>query len=266
MRKLLAALALAAGLFPALAWAGATTYNVTQGTGTAFRAYNDGTANLAATVLCDPVTDSQCLAVNSSGQITVLGSGIFQVSPTTSANAVGNPFYVAPGTSANFAGAAPMQSTGGTVGLVAGTALVGKVGIDQTTPGTTNGVSLVAATAGGVSAYHKIAAASDNHTVIKNGAGQVYGVDAVAAGTTIQYIRLYDAGTGFNGCNSATGLIWGQQVPAPAAAAGVGGGYVRIFPDGLSFSAGISICITGAVSDTDTTNAATTTVVNVSYK
>ena len=64
-----------------------------------------------------------------------------QVSPTTSANAVGNPFYVAPGTSANFAGAAPMQSTGGTVGLVAGTSLVGKAGIDQTTSGTTNGVS-----------------------------------------------------------------------------------------------------------------------------
>lgn len=40
-------------------------------------------------------------------------------------------------------GAAPMQATGGTVGLVAGTALVGKVGIDQTTPGTTNGTAIV---------------------------------------------------------------------------------------------------------------------------
>lgn len=35
----------------------------------------------------------------------------------------------------------PMQATGGTVGLAAGTAVVGKVGIDQTTPGTTNLVS-----------------------------------------------------------------------------------------------------------------------------
>jgi len=34
--------------------------------------------------------------------------------------------------------AAPMQMTGGTIGVVAGTAVVGKVGIDQTTPGTTN--------------------------------------------------------------------------------------------------------------------------------
>lgn len=40
-----------------------------------------------------------------------------------------------------------MTLTGGTVGLVAGTAIVGKVGIDQTTPGTTNGVQLTAGTA-----------------------------------------------------------------------------------------------------------------------
>lgn len=37
-------------------------------------------------------------------------------------------------------GAAPSQQTGATVGLVAGAAIVGKVGIDQTTPGTTNAV------------------------------------------------------------------------------------------------------------------------------
>lgn len=34
----------------------------------------------------------------------------------------------------------PMQQTGGTVGLVAGSAIIGNVRIDQTTPGTTNGV------------------------------------------------------------------------------------------------------------------------------
>lgn len=37
----------------------------------------------------------------------------------------------------------PMQTTGGTVGLVAGTAIAGKFGIDQTTPGTTNGAAIV---------------------------------------------------------------------------------------------------------------------------
>lgn len=87
-------------------------------------------------------------------------------------NAVGNPIFVAPGAGASFAvtaaslplptGAAldatlttinsslgtinttlgtPMKQTGGTVGLVAGSALAGKFGIDQTTPGTTNAVA-----------------------------------------------------------------------------------------------------------------------------
>jgi hypothetical protein len=37
-------------------------------------------------------------------------------------------------------GAAPAQQTGATVGVVAGSAIIGKVGIDQTTPGTTNGI------------------------------------------------------------------------------------------------------------------------------
>jgi hypothetical protein len=37
-------------------------------------------------------------------------------------------------------GAAPAQQTGATVGIVAGSAIIGKVGIDQTTPGTTNGI------------------------------------------------------------------------------------------------------------------------------
>jgi hypothetical protein len=39
-------------------------------------------------------------------------------------------------------GAAPAQQTGATVGVVAGSAVIGKVGIDQTTPGTTNGVQV----------------------------------------------------------------------------------------------------------------------------
>lgn len=38
----------------------------------------------------------------------------------------------------------PMQTTGGTVGLVAGSAIIGNVRIDQTTPGTTNGVQTLA--------------------------------------------------------------------------------------------------------------------------
>lgn len=53
-------------------------------------------------------------------------------------------------------GAAPSQQTGATVGLVAGAAIVGKVGIDQTTPGTTNGVQIVAALPAGTALVGKV--------------------------------------------------------------------------------------------------------------
>jgi hypothetical protein len=63
-----------------------------------------------------------------------------------------------------------------TVGLVAGTALVGKVGLDQTTPGTTNAVSLAqigsttVATGNGVvsAGVQRVAIASDNSTIPAN--------------------------------------------------------------------------------------------------
>lgn len=49
-------------------------------------------------------------------------------------------------TSINTTLGTPMQATGGTVGLVAGSAIVGNFRIDQTTPGTTNGVQANAGT------------------------------------------------------------------------------------------------------------------------
>jgi hypothetical protein len=127
------------------------------------------------------------------------------------------------------------------------------------------------ATTGGASNYHVIAAASDNHVNIKNGAGTVYDIDCTSTsdGTVTDYVRLYDAGTGFNGCNSATNIIWGMTCPSPVTTAGLGGGFTKVFGSvGRAFSTGLSICITGngPPSDTGTTNAHTTTVVNVGYK
>src|SRR6267154_1173796 len=75
-------------------------------------------------------------------------------------------------------------------------------------------VSTAPVTTGGLSTYFVQPAASDNHIVIKNGAGQVYYVMVFNNSATVNYLRLYDAGTGFNGCNSATGLVMQMQVPA----------------------------------------------------
>lgn len=189
----------------------------------------------------------------------------------------------------------PTDGTG-VVGLNAGSAIVGKVGIDQTTPGTTNGVQVNAAlpagsnvighviadtgsttavtqatasnlnatvvgtgtfatqavptsgTTGGATASFLQPTASDNHANIKNGAGTLYGAVGFNNSVTINYLRYYNAGTGFNGCNSATNLIAQFQIPPS-------GGYSIQVPVGIAFTTGLSICVTSGYATTDTTNA-----------
>ncbi len=69
-------------------------------------------SNAQQTYLCDPTAQSQCLAVNASGQLTTALTGA----------------------------------------LPAGSNIIGKVGIDQTTPGTTNAVQVTTASPGGAAA------------------------------------------------------------------------------------------------------------------
>lgn len=89
-----------------------------------------------------------------------------------------------------------MSQTGGTVGLVAGSALVGKFGIDQTTPGATNAVNLrnVSGTEIGTSAMpvqislantapNATAVKVDNSAVTQPVSGAVTAVSAQAAAT-----------------------------------------------------------------------------------
>jgi len=119
------------------------------------------------------------------------------------------------------------------------------------------------ATTGGLSSFFVQPAASDNHTVIKNGAGQVYYVLAMNNSATVNYLRFYDAGTGFNGCNSATNLISQIQIPASTS---VGGVSIPL-AYGLTFATGISICVTSAYATNDTTNATASAMsVTVGYK
>lgn len=135
--------------------------------------------------------------------------------------------------------------------IAAGTNIIGKVGIDQTTPGTTNAVSFSLSTAGGPTPFFLQPAASDNHTVVKAGAGQVYYVVVTNNSATVNYLRFYNATTGFNGCNSATNHV--SQIAIPASTS-VGGISVP-FQYGLPFATGISICVTSGYALTDTTNA-----------
>ena len=118
-------------------------------------------------------------------------------------------------------------------------------------------------TAGGLTFYILQPAASDNHAVIKAGAGQVYHITVMNNSATVNYLRLYNATTGFSGCNSATNLQWDMVIPASTS----GAGFVEDISQGIAFATGISICVTSGYATTDTTNAtATAMTVNIGYK
>lgn len=118
-------------------------------------------------------------------------------------------------------------------------------------------------TTGGLSVFFVQPTASDNHANIKNGAGQVYHVKATNNSATVNYLRLYNAGTGFNGCNSATNLVDQWAIPASTS----GAGYVEDIAVGEAFATGISICVTSGYATTDTTNATASAMsVSVGYK
>lgn len=106
--------------------------------------------------------------------------------------------------------------------------------------------------------------ASDNHQTVVTGAHRLCGISAFSIHSAAQFIRVYDAASGFNGCNSATGLKWSGVISGATTGAGFTG---VSFGDGAAFANGVSVCITGAYGNTDTTSAtASVMTVNLSYK
>lgn len=125
-------------------------------------------------------------------------------------------------------------------------------------------ITPVPGTAGGTINFFLQPVTSDNHTTIKASAGQVYHIDATNNSATIAAVRLYNAGSGFAGCGSATNLIWGGLIPANTAI----GGFGFNFPLGMGgFTTGISICVTGGYATNDTTAPPANAIdLNVGYK
>lgn len=112
-------------------------------------------------------------------------------------------------------------------------------------------VQPVPGTANGLTSFFLQPTASDNHTVVKVGAGVLYHVAVTNNSATINYLRFYNATTGFNGCNSATNLVYQLAIPGQTG----GAGFVQNIDLGITFSTGISICVTSGYAQTDTTNA-----------
>lgn len=129
--------------------------------------------------------------------------------------------------------------------------------------------AIVPSTIGGLNPYFIQTAASDNHATIANGVHQLYHISVGNSSGTVNWIRFYNAGTGFNGCNSSTNLFYQMVIPGNTA----GAGYVEDIALGLSpgntgtpIISGISVCITGANALNDTTAATAGIAVNIGYK
>jgi hypothetical protein len=190
--------------------------------------------------VCDPTTPTTCANVKAASTPAVATdkSLVVQLNPLS-------PGIVAPGQT-TMSGSAPVT-----------------IASDQSPVS----VKQTASTTGGATNYFVQPTASDNHVVIKNGAGQVYSIQATNNSATVNYLRLYNLGTGFNGCATSgaggTASLVGQwAIPASTAGAGI----VAQIPVGIAFSVGISICVTSGYSLTDATNATASALsVNVQY-
>lgn len=187
---------------------------------------------------------------------------------TLSSDSTGN---VNVGSSALPAGAstAALQITGntslgtiaGAVGnpIPAGTAIIGKVGIDQTTPGTTNAVQSIPGTTGGLTKYTLTAANSTNATNVKATPGTLYHISGYNNSATLAWISFYNT-SGTPTCG--TGIVYQTMIPANSTS---GSGAVEDIAVGLDFSSGIGICVTTGIAGTGSV-AASAYVIGLGYK
>lgn len=103
-------------------------------------------------------------------------------------------------------------------------------------------VAIAPAIHGGVSNYHKVALGTNNAAVIKNSAGQVYGVKAFNNTTYPVFVKLYDKATTPNPA---------VDVPVKTIGLQAGLGVADEIGFGIPFTNGIGIAIVLGISDTD---------------
>lgn len=97
---------------------------------------------------------------------------------------------------------------------------------------------------------------------IKLTAGTVYSVDGFNNGASIVYVKLYNNSNAI--CGQGTPYI---RYLIPYGASSSGGGFSTSVTNGDAYYSGISMCITGAIADNDTTAPpASTVIVNIHYK
>jgi hypothetical protein len=130
--------------------------------------------------------------------------------------------------------------------IVAGTAVIGAVG---------------AATSGGYSSGHIVSANTNNATVLKASAGQLYSVQVFNLNAAARYIKFYNKATTPD--PTADTVVKSILIPGNTAGAGV----VIAWPSGVAFATGISYAVVTDVGNTGNTSvAANEIIVNIDYK
>ncbi len=79
--------------------------------------------------------------------------------------------------------------------LVAGSAIIGNVRVDQTTPGITNGVAIAPSAAAGVGISAVVSASAEATHVLKVGAGNLYGAYATNLTATAGFLAILNSTT-----------------------------------------------------------------------
>lgn len=100
---------------------------------------------------------------------------------------------------------------------------------------------------GGISSFRRIGAATTNAVVVKASSGVVYGWHISNINAAAVFLKIYD---------KATAPTVGTDVPKLTILVGgatTGATSFLDLPAGVAFSNGISIAITGAIGDADTT-------------
>jgi hypothetical protein len=262
MKRILLVLALLA----APAALAADNIAVTVGSGTTIKTKDVGAGVEESQVLLSDTSGNSILGTAGTANANVLTvQGIASMTPVQDNVTQFGGSNVATGTGAGGSGVPRVTvSNDSTIGLVAGSQIVGKVGIDQTTPGTTNAVNLAPTTANGCTPYHLSGgtAASNNSTNIKGSAGTLCDLTVINTTSTLYYLKLYNLSSAPT-CSSATGIVHVYPIPN---AAGAGAGIQRTLVYGEAFGTGIGFCVTGGGADTDNTNAATGVFVEASFK
>lgn len=130
----------------------------------------------------------------------------------------------------------PVSLATNTPTLQAGSSIVGKVGIDQTTPGTTNAVQTVAGTTGG---YSKIKYAAQTTTVqtVKGTVGTLAGYMIYNPNSSVAYVQLFDVAT-------ATSVTLGTTVPDVILPIPATSGANILSDTGIAFANGIKLACT----------------------